>query len=100
DPYFSTSGLWIPEDYSTFQITMSATGGADQANVFFLADDEVWFSEESRVGVDIIGDGRMRTYEVDMSTAAAWNGTVTALRFDPVNAVGRTIEIDRVVLGR
>jgi autotransporter-associated beta strand protein len=32
----------------------------------------------------VIADGQFHTYEVDMTTAAAWRGQISRLRFDPV----------------
>lgn len=99
DPYFSVTGLTIPAVYATVTITMAVDGPDNFAQLFFHSEDQPEYGDDAVIGFDVVGGGEMRTYELDMSTIPAWNGQITALRFDPVTTGTTTIEIDEITVG-
>lgn len=99
DPYFSTTGLQIPAAYSRATVTMAVDGGDNFAQLFFIADNELAYSEETQIGFEVVGDGEMHTYDLDLSSIPAWDGSITALRFDPVTTADTTVRIDRIAIG-
>lgn len=49
---------------------------------------------------ELIRDGAMHTYRIDMTDEAAWDGNLNLLRLDPLAESGRTVEVDYIrVLG-
>lgn len=99
DPYFSATGLNIPADYDTVSVTMAVEGPDNFAQLFFQTDEHVEFGDSTVIGFEVDGGGESRTYELDMSTIPAWNGRISALRFDPVTTGTTTIEIDEITVG-
>ena len=99
DPYLSTTGLALPADYATVTITMAVDGPDNFAQLFFHSEDRAEYGDGTVIGFEVVGGGEMRTYELDVSTIPAWNGQITALRFDPVTTGNTTIEIDEITVG-
>lgn len=80
-------GLIDTKEYKkfTFVIKCEQTGVTGRAQLFFSADGS--YSESMAVNTNVPeanAEGIM-TFEFDMSTNAAWTGTMTTLRFDPYN---------------
>jgi hypothetical protein len=48
------------------------------------------------VKFDIVPDGKLRTYEVDLASSATYRGTLRRLRFDPVETgqAGETVDVE------
>jgi hypothetical protein len=44
----------------------------------------------------IVPDGKMRSYEVDLSSSPTYRGTIRRLRFDPVETgwLGDTVDVE------
>lgn len=99
DPYLSVIGLHIPADYANVTITMAVDGADNFAQLFFLGEEAPEYGDDTVIGFEVMGDGEMHTYELDLSTIPAWTGQITALRFDPVTTGATTIEIDEITIG-
>ncbi|MEO1058896.1 MAG: hypothetical protein AAFY28_18470 [Actinomycetota bacterium] len=101
DPYMANYALRIPAQFDTVSITMAAdavdAGGGQTAAELFFWTDGVDVFDESRLKVfDVIADGEMRTYDLDMSTVDTWDGFITALRIDPAGREQLPITIERI----
>lgn len=99
DPILVQTGLSIPAAYRRVRITMAVDGPDNFAQLFFLTDSRGEYSNSTVMGFDVVGDGEMQTYELDMSELPAWDGQIVALRFDPVTTDGTTIAIDEITVG-
>jgi hypothetical protein len=55
-----------------------------EAEIFWAIPGES-FDGSRHVRFPIVGDGKFRTYAVDLASVATYTGTVTQLRFDPAN---------------
>ncbi len=64
----------------------------DQVEVFWSVPGQA-FSPERRAALTIRPDGQPRTYEVDLSAAPGYRGTITGLRIDPPDASGPDDEV-------
>ncbi len=62
--------------------------------IFFATAANPGFSGARVVTANYTGAGAFQTLTFDMNADAAWSGTVTDLRLDPVSGVGITFEID------
>ena len=45
---------------------------------------------------EVTADGEFHEHEIDMSSESTWDGTIVALRLDPVELGDSDIEIDRI----
>ena len=76
---------------------MKVSAGIDNAGqLFFVTGDDLDYDEAKSTLFTLDSSGEFVDYDLDMSTFAGWQGTIVALRFDPVEAVDVPIEIDRV----
>jgi len=97
DPAFSSPALAVSaQRYGVVEITMSSTRD-DQAQLFW-STSTAGESEGRSVHFDVVGDGQMHTYRIDLRAQAAWRGRVTHLRLDPCNTAGVDVAIEAVRL--
>ncbi len=103
DPYMESETLRFPGPaYPAMSVEMSVTGDGDTTigQIFFLtADDPAW-SETNSQTFEIVADGTMREYTIDLSTNPRWGSTITGLRLDPGAIAGAEIEIDSITFAR
>jgi len=76
-------GIWQAEDVPVIHITCAYQTGTDQAEIFFAGADGA-FSSDRRLTVNVIPDGEVRSYEVDLFSHSLYTGVIKGLRFDPV----------------
>ena len=94
DPQMTTTGLRIASEFDQLSITMSAeAGGPTVGQVFFITEDDGEYGDDKFAWFEVIGDGIIHTYDIDMSEIAGWDGVITALRIDPVEATPVDAEI-------
>ena len=84
-------GFWRAADVPKIYIRAAFTTKATLARLSWRKPDEYdFFGVEGRyINFPIIGDGQFRTYEIDLSRAAGWDGVITQISLDP--AIGQTI---------
>jgi len=58
----------------------------NRAELFWSVLGNPGFSGDRSVHFDIIPDGKIHTYTIDLASASTYSGTITGLRFDPVSA--------------
>ena len=102
DPYLASPAVRFPAaGYPTLRITMAVPeGGGDTGQVFFARDDATDFSGDRLLSFDLVTDGEMRTYELDMASAPGWEGIISRIRIDPGTRSDVDIAIERVEVGR
>jgi hypothetical protein len=99
------AGLWSAANAPKLYIRgalRSAGGGPQMAQVFWSRFDAPGFSQACSVTFPMIGDGRERTYDLDLAQSPAYHGEITRLRFDPEPAghPGDEIVVRSIRLGR
>lgn len=55
-------------------------------------------NEKNSVRFDVVGDGILRDYRIDLDRHPQWRGVVVSLRFDPVNQADTDFVIDFIRL--
>ncbi len=88
--------------YPVVTVEMSVDRGT-QFEVYFATDTDPEFSESKSIHTQVAADGEFHKYVADLSGQPYWQGTVTALRFDPVGPVnekhvGATIRVKRIAV--
>ena len=66
--------------------------------MYFITEDDPTWSEDKTIKIDLSDSdsgSRFVVYTADLTAVSKWSGTVTALRFDPFNAVGN-VDIDYI----
>ena len=77
----------------------NVTGGGPGQLFWRTAADPGWNQTQSRAFSVSANDAAFQDYEIDLSSSAAWTGTVLEVRLDPVAGVGSgTVEIERIEL--
>ena len=71
------------EKFRTLQVALRTTVRDQQAQLFY-ADAAGTMSDEHSVRWVLHGDGATHAYDVPLTNAPGWQGTVTRLRLDPV----------------
>jgi hypothetical protein len=76
---------------ATVAHVMWRTGGADARGL-----------GRNNVAFKIIGDGKYRTYEIDLSASPKYKGAITQFRFDPVpsGATGDYVKVQSIAFTR
>lgn len=98
DPYVYSAHTWVNSNQPTFAwIRMSQTVGTT-AQVFFVTEtDPVWEPSKS-VFFNIIPDGNMHDYFVDLGSSINTKGVITQIRLNPTIEPGSEMAVDFVRL--
>jgi hypothetical protein len=101
DPYLLSPVLSVPAGaYDGVAITMAHTAESTSGMVSFTTASCPDFDEGKVVGFSTINDGSSREYVVPMSDNAQWEGTITRLRVDPVEAGNGDGSDDEITMAR
>ncbi|MBK1880671.1 right-handed parallel beta-helix repeat-containing protein, partial [Pelagicoccus mobilis] len=94
DPYIESPDTWVnAREVRTVKVSMSSTKGK-AALIFFQTEVEPWFSGEKAVAFEVIDDGQVREYAVDMGSIETYRGVITKWRIDPSIEQGADFKID------
>ncbi len=97
DPFMLASGLTIPAEFDTLRIRMRTPSGIDNAGqLFFVTADDLNYDEAKSTLFTLDPSGDFVDYVLDMGRFDGWQGTIVALRFDPVEGVDVPVEIVRI----
>ena len=104
---FNFSGLGIDLDsgnYDTIEVRVKRTGTASRFDIFWGTTNANGISGTRRVDDQALlpSDGNFHIIQFDMSSEAAWTGTLDDIRIDPFSGFatgGRTFQIDYVRVG-
>jgi hypothetical protein len=61
--------------------------------LFFITDSDPEYDGPKSLPFNVIADGQLHTYTLDMSAVSQWQGTIRQLRLDPTDTAA-TIAID------
>ncbi len=87
--------FWLAKDAPKLYIEAAYNTTDTHAQVFWARTDAPDLNEAKSINFDVVADGKYRTYEVDLAKSPEYKGTITGLRFDPVQ-VGKPGEFVRV----
>jgi hypothetical protein len=95
---FGPEGCWQAKDAAILFIRAAFRTTNKSAELFWERTDRPGFRTDQSVRFAIVPDGKFRTYEVDLSSAPTYRGTIRRLRFDPVEAgqPGETVDVEFV----
>ena len=98
DPWMLAPDVTIPERFDRFELRMRVPSGVSTVAQLFwsTSTSDPGFSESRTVTFVITGTGEYQDDAVDLSDHPGWSGTVTGLRFDPIESSDRAIAIDRI----
>jgi hypothetical protein len=101
DPYLLSPVVSVPAaDYPRIEISLANNAGDTGAKIYFTTANNPDFDEGKAVGFATTSDGVLRVYVVDMSDNPNWQGTITRLRVDPVEAGNSDGSYDEVAIAR
>lgn len=93
---FGPEGRWQAKDARTIFVRATYRTTNKVAELFWETADKPGFRSEQSVKFAIVPDGKVRTYEVDLSFSPTYQGTIRRLRFDPVETgrPGETVDVE------
>jgi hypothetical protein len=81
---FGPEGCWQAKDVPTIYIRAAYRTTNRTAELFWETAEKPGFRSKQSVKFAIVPDGKIRTYELDVSSSATYRGTIRRLRLDPV----------------
>jgi hypothetical protein len=97
DPILQVPGIEVEAD-SLRRLAFRMRSDRNQRVQVFWATTLSAMSESTSLGIDVVGDGQFRNYELDLSNSPHWRGVVNSLRIDPATEPGATFAFDYVRL--
>lgn len=88
DPYMGTQYLMIPANEFSQIVIRIKTSTSGKCKFYFVSDKSPDWSEQNSISFPVVGDNQYHEYTIDLSTQAAWQGKITQLRLDPLDAPG------------
>ena len=89
-----------PRKYNTLVFTYRATGGVKKKGELYFSHAGEKFNDSRRWDIPALNaDGKWHTVKIRPADLSLWlkGGNIKALRFDPTNSAGGTIEINKNV---
>jgi hypothetical protein len=100
DPWLLSGEILVPAVYDQLTLRMRAEDAEGQyAQIFWTTEDDPEWSESKSTTFELRDVGELRDLVLDLGSIPGWQGTVRALRIDPLESTGRTIEIDEIAFG-
>ncbi|MHB1460251.1 MAG: beta-galactosidase [Armatimonadota bacterium] len=98
-PFLHSPALGINTQlYQIMTVTMLANCSGTGSVYFKHAGEGL--SDSKSVGIQVIGDGRYHTYDIDFSTNAEWKGIIDEVRVDPIYVANTDVEISKIAFKR
>jgi hypothetical protein len=93
---FGPEACWQAKDAPTIFVRAVYRTTNKTAELFWETAEKPGFRSEQSVKFAIVPDGKLRTYEVDLSASAAYRGQIRRLRFDPVETglADETVDVE------
>ncbi|MEM3567383.1 MAG: hypothetical protein QXS83_02310, partial [Thermoplasmata archaeon] len=87
DPFMYSPALNIPaSDYKYIHLYMRATGTGTTTKIYFITSSDSTWNEAKSVTLSVTDHTNYVWYTFNMSQCAAWTGTITQLRLDPIDS--------------
>lgn len=95
---FGPEAYWQAKDAPTIFIRAAYRTTNKTAELFWETADKPGFRTEQSVKFAVVPDGKVRTYQVDLSSSPTYRGAIRRLRFDPVESgrPGETVDVEFV----
>jgi hypothetical protein len=101
DPYLLSPMMSVSAiEYTYLEFTAALTAGDAEGRIYFTTASSPAFDDNKVVTFTTTGDGNWGTYVVDMSANPQWQGTITRLRLDPVEAGHGDGSPDNIAIAR
>ncbi|XSG75823.1 hypothetical protein ACP8Y2_02235 [Herpetosiphon llansteffanensis] len=100
DPHLLSPRITLDSaQWSKLEITMATSLPNQHGQLYWMAPGE-GATEDRSVAWDVIGDGALHTYTLDLSQIPTWQGQIGMLRLDPVvaGAEQQTVTLQRLRL--
>jgi hypothetical protein len=78
--------FWAAADAPRLTIRAAYNTSPARAKIYWSRQDAEGLAEARSKEFDIIPDGKMHTYVIDLASSPEYHGMITSLRFDPVPA--------------
>jgi hypothetical protein len=91
---YGPEGGWLAKEVPKIFIRAAYRTKNTTAELFWETTEKPGFAADQSVRFFIVPDGKFRTYEVDLSKAPTYRGTIRRLRFDPVVTGGKDETVD------
>lgn len=79
-------------DIKTIVVGMQSSAADPNTQLFFTTDTQSGLSEDKSQKITVHPSNKIVDYEFDISKNSQWSGTITGLRFDPIQSEG-TVKI-------
>jgi hypothetical protein len=97
DPILQVTGLQVEAD-RLHRLAFRLRSDRDQRVQVFWATTLTAMSEQTSLGIQVVGDGQFHDYELDLAKNRHWRGVVNSLRIDPATEPGAKFAFDYVRL--
>jgi hypothetical protein len=97
DPILQVTGLQVEAD-RLHRLAFRLRSDRDQRVQVFWATTLTAMSEQTSLGIQVVGDGQFHDYELDLAKNPYWRGIVNILRIDPATEPGAKFAFDYVRL--
>jgi hypothetical protein len=95
-------GFWLAADVPTFSVRAAFKSKQAKAQLYWQTTDARSFAGERSLRFDVVPDGTMRTYTIDLTRSKAYTGGITRWRLDPVDRgePGDMVEVEWIGTGK
>ncbi len=97
DPVLQVPGIQV-EASRLQRLIFRMRSDRDQRVQVFWATTLTAMSGEASLGIEVVGDGQLHDYEIDLAQSPYWRGVVTVLRIDPATEPDAEFALDYVRL--
>ena len=96
DPYVESPPTWVNTNVTRYLwVRMSQTAGT-VAQVFYRTETDGVWDMNKHIAFDIVPDGLMHDYFVDLGGAESTTGVITQVRLDPTVVGGSNMAVDYI----
>ncbi len=85
---FGPESSWQAADVPVIYVRAAHKTSHRSARIFWETSSRAGFPVEQSVPFEVIADGQMRTYRIDLSASPHYRNEIRRLRFDPVETGG------------
>lgn len=89
---------WNAKDASAIYVRAAYKTTSTRAEIFWETTEQPGFSAEQSASFEVVPDGQLRTYKLNLAAHPSYRGTIRRLRFDPVESgqSGETVTVEAI----
>ncbi|MFI4912230.1 MAG: right-handed parallel beta-helix repeat-containing protein [Sedimentisphaeraceae bacterium JB056] len=99
DPHIYTPDTWVVAAANPMAVIRYSSTLGNTGRLYFVTKNDTLWNEEKSVSFDIVSDGQLHRYDIDMFTCASYKGVITQIRIDPTDMPGSQLAIDYLKFG-